>query len=109
MRRADFVSAKVTTYFCCENYFNIETDSENYMYIKTMKVGKNILKPGEDPHIFDCQIDRPTAHTSKSPPFVQKKKKQILLNTCNEDISENQIMSDQPGTQEKTFDVGIQG
>ncbi|XP_023016975.2 uncharacterized protein [Leptinotarsa decemlineata] len=107
MRRADFVSVK-GTHFCCEDHFNVEKDLENYMYIKTMKVGKIILKPGVIPHIFDCQIDTPTAHTSKAPPFVQEKEKQILLNTCNEDIAESQSMSDEAGTQEKTFDVGIQ-
>ncbi|XP_074041041.1 uncharacterized protein [Leptinotarsa decemlineata] len=106
MRRPDFVSAK-GTHFCCEDHFNVETDSENYMYIKTMKKGKSILKPGVIPHIFDWQIDRPSAHTSKAPPFVQKKEKQILLNTCNEDIAKNQIMSDEAGTQENTFDVGF--
>ncbi|XP_071445663.1 uncharacterized protein [Hetaerina americana] len=43
--------------YCCGDHFNLQEDTENYMYHKTMGVSLRIKKDVL-PHIFTCQPDR---------------------------------------------------
>ncbi|XP_063873326.1 uncharacterized protein LOC135107418 isoform X1 [Scylla paramamosain] len=40
-------------YYCCEDHFNLEEDTTNYLYTKMMG-GKLTIKKGVVPHIFHC-------------------------------------------------------
>ncbi|XP_031345566.1 uncharacterized protein LOC116172484 [Photinus pyralis] len=57
--RRDMPKSK-STFYCCEDHFNLEEDIENFVRYKLMG-GKIILKQTVVPHRFDCQPDKKRA------------------------------------------------
>ncbi|KAI5720147.1 hypothetical protein M8J77_002590 [Diaphorina citri] len=80
-RRPYNISDKSTLY-ACEDHFDIENDIENLLAFKMGFAAILQLKPNVYPRFFNCQTDRPTAHTSSKPrTAIQKRQKQELLET----------------------------
>ncbi|XP_063619816.1 zinc finger protein ZFP2-like [Cydia splendana] len=78
-----------TTFHCCEDHFNLEADTENYIQYSIMREqGVKIhlrLKKGIVPHKFECQ------NRNRSPPIqVHSVKRQRLVLT-NEVLSESAV------------------
>ncbi|KAK9876433.1 hypothetical protein WA026_012746 [Henosepilachna vigintioctopunctata] len=70
---------------CCEDYFDIENDMENYIEYKLVG-GKLQLKKGIVPHKFTCQEesnDKPERSTVKKPNLTKYFEKKSQVQTKN--------------------------
>lgn len=79
-----------------------------------MKTGRIKMKSGVVPHIFDCQKNRATLHSSKPRELFRKREQRAVIESSICGISKNELaLSEQEPEQEattstKTIDRGIQ-
>ncbi|KAK5645278.1 hypothetical protein RI129_006578 [Pyrocoelia pectoralis] len=95
MKRVEILSNH-STYFVCEDHFNLEEDMQNYLYFKLMEKVQIKMKPDVLPHIFDCKITRTQTHSKQfRSAFLKRQRHRILdENFCN------------PGTSKKSREDG---
>ncbi|XP_018580312.1 uncharacterized protein LOC108917967 [Anoplophora glabripennis] len=101
MKRKNMLSVK-STYFVCEDHFNLETDMENYRYFKLMDNVAIKIRSDVVPHIFDCQKTRTAAHGTQSQEVFLRRQHQAVLeeienqpNTSKKSRNENNNISDE--------------
>ncbi|XP_018575952.1 uncharacterized protein LOC108914594 [Anoplophora glabripennis] len=75
--RRDVPKSK-STFFCCEDHFNLQEDMENFVRYKLIG-GKILLKQDVVPHIFDCQQDRKRAASVPQRTVVLKRQRKQLV------------------------------
>ncbi|XP_011066273.1 PREDICTED: uncharacterized protein LOC105153241 [Acromyrmex echinatior] len=80
-RRDDALSISLNiSMFCCENYFYLQEDIENYMRVWFDPDTSVRLRKGVLPTIFDGQLDRQRYHLKRERPGILKCQKIENLN-----------------------------